>query len=89
MEAYLLTGRCARAAVDQIFRHEIIHESENPEKMMDKIRGKPFGKIMPCAEDVERLQRFLGDARYLNKLRNNVAVHPLRARKMRRWQIKS
>jgi hypothetical protein len=68
---------CCSAAVDQIFRHEIIHKSENPEKKMDKIRGKPFGHIMPFAEKVERLQFFLDDARWLNTLRNTVAVHPL------------
>lgn len=44
---------------------------------MDKLRGKPFGTIIHFAEDLERLQRFLGDARHLNKLRNKVAVHPL------------
>ena len=68
---------CCSAAVDQIFRHEIILESKNPEEMMDKLRGKPFGKIFPFAKNVERLQRFLEDARLLNKLRNKVAVHPL------------
>ena len=50
---------CCSAAVDQIFRHEIILESKNPEEMMDKLRGKPFGKIFPFARNVERLQRFL------------------------------
>jgi len=49
---------CCSAAVDQIFRHEIILESKNPEEMMDKLRGKPFGKIFPFAKNVERLQRF-------------------------------
>ena len=44
---------------------------------MDKLRRKSFGKLFPFAENVERLQRFLRDARQLNKLRNNVAVHPL------------
>ena len=68
---------CCSAAVDQIFRHEIIHESKNPKEEMDKLRGKPFGTIIHCAKNVERLQCFLGDARHLNKLRNNVAVHPL------------
>jgi hypothetical protein len=68
---------CCSAAVDQIFRHEIILDSENPEKTMDKITGKPFGHIMPFAEKTEKLLRFLDDARGLNKLRNNVAVHPL------------
>jgi len=68
---------CCSAAVDQIFRHEIIHESKNPEETMNKIKEKPFGKIMPFAENVERLQRFLEDARRLNRLRNKVAVHPL------------
>jgi len=68
---------CCSAAVDQIFRHEIILESKNPEEEMVKLRGKPFGIIIHFAENVERLQRFLGDARRLNKLRNNVAVHPI------------
>ena len=68
---------CCSAAVDQIFRHEIILDSENPEKKLDKITGKPFGHVMPFAEKTERLHRFLDDARWLNKLRNNVAVHPL------------
>ena len=68
---------CCSAAVDQIFRHEIIHESKNPKEEMDKLRDKPFGTIIHCAKDVERLQRFLGDARHLNKLRNKVAVHPI------------
>jgi len=68
---------CCSAAVDQIFRHEIILASKNPEEMMDKIREEPFGRIMPFAEKVERLQPFLKVARRLNKLRNKVAVHPL------------
>jgi len=68
---------CCSAAVDQIFRHEIILGSNNPEETMDQIRGKSFGKILSLAEKVERLQCFLGDARRLNKLRNKIAVHPL------------
>ena len=68
---------CCSAAVDQIFRHEMILESKNPKEEMDKLRDKPFGTIIHFAEDEERLQRFLGDAKHLNKLRNNVAVHPL------------
>ncbi len=68
---------CCSAAVDQIFRHEIIYESKNPEAEMDKLRSKPFGTIIRYAKNVDRLQPFLEDARRLNKLRNNVAVHPL------------
>jgi len=44
---------------------------------MGKIIEEPFGRIMPFAENVERLQPFLKVARRLNKLRNKVAVHPL------------
>ena len=61
------------AAVDQIFRHEIIHESKNPEETMKKIRRKPFGKIMPFAENVERMRRFLVGAEQLKNLRNKIS----------------
>ena len=44
---------------------------------MEKLRGKPFGRIFPFAKNVERLQRFLGDAEQLKNLRNKAAVHPL------------
>jgi len=68
---------CCSATVDQIFRHEIILESKNPEEKMAKLRGKPFGTIIRAAKNLERLQPFLSDAQQLNNLRNKVAVHPL------------
>jgi hypothetical protein len=68
---------CCAAAVDQTFRHEIIHESKNPEEKFDKLKLKTFGQIISCAENIVRLQRFLEDARWLSRLRNKLAVHPL------------
>ena len=68
---------CCSAAVDQIFRHEIILGSKNPDEEIVRVRGKPFGSIIHFAENIVRLKPFLEDARRLNRLRNKVAVHPL------------
>jgi len=70
---------CCAAAVDQTFRHEIIHKSKHPEEKFEKLARSDasFGKIIGYAENIVRLQPFLDDAGWLNKLRNKVAVHPL------------
>ena len=68
---------CCAAAVDQTFRYEVIRESDTPIKERKKLKGKPFGKILKKAKYTERLQPFLEDAKWLNRLRNTVAVHPL------------
>ena len=68
---------CCAAAVDQTFRHEIILDSKNPREEFEKLRRKTFGPIICRAKNIERLQSFLEDATWLNKLRNTVAVHPL------------
>jgi len=68
---------CCAAAVDQTFRHEIICASKNPEEKFNKLRRKFFGQIIDLAKNTERLQPFLEDACWLNRLRNKLAVHPL------------
>jgi len=68
---------CCAAAVDQTFRYELIHESDTPIKERKKLKGKPFGTTLKRAKNKQRLQPFLEDACWLNRLRNTVAVHPL------------
>ena len=68
---------CCAAAVDQIFRYEVIRESDTPIKERKKLKGKPFGTTFKLAKNTERLQSFLEDAYWLNRLRITVAVHPL------------
>ncbi len=68
---------CCATAVDQTFRYEVIRESDTPTKERKKLKRKPFGTTLKHAKNTERLQPFLEDACWLNRLRNTVAVHPL------------
>jgi len=67
------------AAVDQIFRHEIIQKSQDLEKKLDEIRKLPFGEIIRIAEKegTESLVQIISDAWWINDARNRIAVHPL------------
>lgn len=68
---------CCAAAVAQTFRHEIIFESKNPKEEFKRIERKTFGPIIDEAKKYERLRPFLEDAKWLNKLRNTIAAHPI------------
>lgn len=71
---------CA-TAVDQIFRHEIIQQSQAPEKKLEEIERKnlTFGPIIGKAveEETPSLKPIISKAKWINKARNDVAVHPL------------
>ena len=68
---------CCASAVEQAFRHEMIHSSDRPEKVQKFLEKKTFGGVIKAAKDYERLWPFIKDAGQLNELRNEVAVHPL------------
>ena len=69
---------CCSATIEQVFKHEILLTSDNPEKTQKKIQGLTFGKLINYVEKerIPQLQPILKDAKWLNRLRNAIAVHP-------------
>jgi len=67
------------AAVDQIFRHEIIHKSNEYKTKIKQIEELSFGRIIGVAreEKIESLRSILNEAGWINEARNRIAVHPI------------
>lgn len=68
---------CCAGAVEHALRHEIIRLSDNPKEIRKNIERKRFEEIIKMAESYELLRPFAEDARYLRRLRNKIAAHPL------------
>lgn len=68
---------CCTGAVEHALRHEIIRLSDNPKETRKNIERKRFGEIIKMAESYEQLRPFAEDTRYLRRLRNKIAAHPL------------
>lgn len=68
---------CCTGAVEHALRHEIIRLSDNPKETRKNIERKRFGEIIKMAESYEQLRSFAEDTRYLRRLRNKIAAHPL------------
>lgn len=67
------------AAVDQIFRHEIIQSSNDYKGKRKEIEKLTFGQVIGKAreEKTQSLEAILSDAGWVNDARNRVAVHPI------------
>jgi len=67
------------AAVDQIFRHEIIHNSNEYKTKIKQIEELSFGQIIGVAreEKIESLKPILNEVNWINEARNRIAVHPI------------
>jgi len=67
------------AAIDQIFRHEIIQISNDYKGKRKEMEKLSFGQVIGKArkEKIQSLEAILSDARWVNDARNRVAVHPI------------
>lgn len=67
------------AAIDQIFRHEIVQDSCEYKRKLKQIKKLGLGKIIGLAreEKTESLKPILSDAGWINEARNRIAVHPI------------
>jgi hypothetical protein len=67
------------AAIDQIFRHEIIRESKDYEGTLNQISNLTLGPIIGMArnEKIENLKPIRGEADWINRARKKIAVHPI------------
>lgn len=71
---------CCACSVDQVFRYEYLKVSRNKyEDLWRRRRQLTFGEVIGKCEDqkVLRLTPFMEKAKLLNRIRNEVAVHPL------------
>lgn len=67
---------CCACAVDQIFRYEYL---KTPRSRYEDLEKCTFGQtIHKCkTKDISRLAQFIATAKLLNRMRNEVSVHPL------------
>ena len=67
------------AAIDQIFRHEIVQESNEYKRKLKQINKLTFGQIIGVARDenIVSLKPILGEADWIKEARNRIAVHPI------------
>ena len=67
------------AAIDQIFRHEIIQISKEYKEKRKEIDKLSFGQVIGQArkEKIQSLEAILNEAGWVNDARNRVAVHPI------------
>ena len=67
------------AVIDQIFRHEIIQNSNDYKGKRKEIDKLGFGQVIGKArkEKIQSLDAILCDAGWVNDARNRVAVHPI------------
>ncbi len=67
------------AAIDQIFRHEIIQISHDYKGKRKEIDELSFGKVIGKGrkEKIPSLEAILYEAGWVNDARNRVAVHPI------------
>ena len=70
---------CCACAVDQVFRFEYLKVPGNKyEDLWQKRHQLTFGQVIDkCKNQVARLSPFIEKAQLLNRIRNEVAAHPL------------
>jgi len=69
---------CA-SAVEQAFKERLIADSEDPEESLWRfeIKKSTFGEIIKEARQNKKLKEHISKANKINKIRNEIAVHPI------------
>ncbi len=70
---------CCAEIVEQVIKHELIRNSEDPEEKQWQLEIKraTFGDLIKEAKKLGELKKYIADAQWLNDARNTIAAHPL------------